>query len=62
MLDRNPFEDKPLKRAEVRAMRDALSDLWEDTTLVTEPNHIHVEQAGNLRRALDHLLRGDKLR
>lgn len=60
MRARNPYssiDDDPITRADVQEVRDSLCNFWEDTRIVTEPNHYPIITVGNLRAMLDTLLR-----
>lgn len=64
-MGRNPYasiEDEPLDRAAVRRLRAQLTDYWEDTWLVTNPNGYNVVLVGNLVAILDTLLAGKELK
>lgn len=61
---RNSFasiSDEPIDRAAVGRLRDQLLEYWEDTWLVTDPNHMNVITVGNLLAIVDTLLAGKDL-
>jgi hypothetical protein len=62
-MSRNPhtsYEDERITITALENMENHISQFWEDTMLVTEPNKMKVIQVGNFRAIIRQLLEWER--